>query len=49
MLNKTRSMILHHSKKISWKSINLNVKIGKTDIKKTKSYKYSGIVIERNV
>ena len=41
-------MILHHSKNISWKSIYLNVKIVKTDRKKTKNYKYSGIVIDRN-
>ena len=48
-LNKTRSMILHQSKNIFWKNIDLNVKIGKTDIKKTNSYKYLGINIDRNL
>ena len=32
-------MILHQSKNNFWKNIDLNVKIDKTDIKKTKSYK----------
>ena len=42
-------MILHQSKKRFWKNIDLNVKIGKTDIKKTNSYKYLGINIDRNL
>ena len=41
-LNKTRSMILHKSKSNFWKNIDLNVKIGKTDIKKTNDYKNLG-------
>ena len=48
-LNKTRSMILHQSKNNFWKNIDLNVKIGKTDIKKTNNFKYLGINIDRNL
>ena len=48
-LNKTRSMILHQSKNNFWKNIDLNVKIGKTDIKKTNNYKYLGINIDKNL
>ena len=48
-LNKTRSMLLHQSKNSFWKNIDLTVKIGKTVIKKTNSYKYLGINIDRNL
>ena len=48
-LNKTRSMILHQSKSNFWKNIDLDVKIGKTDIKKTNNYKYLGINIDKNL
>ena len=48
-LNKTRSMILNQSKNSFWKNIDLNVKIGKANIKKTNSYKYLGINIDRNL
>ena len=47
--NKTRSMILHQSKNSFCKNIDLNVKIGKTDIKKTNNYKYLGINLDRNL
>ena len=42
-------MILHQLKNIFWKIIYLNVKIGKTVITKTNSYKYLGIIIDRNL
>ena len=42
-------MILHQSKNCFWKNIDLNVKIGKTDIKKSNSYMYLGININRNL
>ena len=48
-ITETRSMILHQSKNSFWKNIDLNVKIGKTVITKTNSYKYLGIIIERNL
>ena len=41
-------MILHQSKNSFWKNIDLNVKIGKTDVKKTNNFKYLGINIDRN-
>ena len=37
-------MILHQSK-----NIDINVKIGKTDIKKTNNYKYLGINLDENL
>ena len=43
-LNKTKGMILHQSKISFWKKIDLNVKIGKTVITKTNSYKYLGTI-----
>ena len=42
-------MILHQSKNSFWKNKDLNVKIGKTDIKKTNNYKYLEINIDRNL
>ena len=42
-------MILHQSKNSFWKNIDLNVKIGKTVITKTNSYKYLGIITDRNL
>ena len=39
-------MILHQSKNSFWKNVDLNVKIGKTVITKTKSYKYSITIID---
>ena len=48
-LNKTQSIILHQSKNSFQKNIDLNVKIGETDIKKTTSYKYLRINIDRNL
>ena len=42
-------MILHQSKNSFWKNIGLNVKVGKTDIKKTNSYKYLEINTDRNL
>ena len=48
-LNKTRSMILHQSKNSFWKNKYSNVKIGKTVITNTNSYKYLGIIIDRNL
>ena len=48
-LNKTRSMILYQSKKNFWKNNDPSVKIGKTDISNANSYKYLGIVIDRNL
>ena len=42
-------MILHQSKNSFWKNIDLNVKIDKRDIKKTNSYKYLGINLDRNL
>ena len=42
-------MILHQSKNSFRKNIDLNVKIGKTDIKKTNNYKYLGINIDKNL
>ena len=42
-------MILNQSKNSFWKNIDLIVKIGKTDIKKTNSYKNMGINIDRNL
>ena len=41
-------MILHQSKSNFWKNIDLDLKIGKTDIKKTNNFKYLGINIDRN-
>ena len=48
-LNKTRSMILYQSKNSFWKNKDPNVKIGKTVISNTNSYKYLGIIIDRNL
>ena len=42
-------MILHQSKNSFWNNIDLNVKIGKTDITKTNNYKYLRINIDRNL
>ena len=42
-------MILNQSKNSFLKNIDLNVKIGKANIKKTNSYKYLGINIDRNL
>ena len=48
-LNKTRSMVLYQSKNNFWKNKDPNVKIGKTVITNTNSYKYLGIIIDRNL
>ena len=42
-------MILHQSKNSFWKNIELNVKIGKTIIKNTDSYKHLGVILDRNL
>ena len=47
-LNKKRSIILHQSKNSFCKNIDLNVKIGKSVITKTNSYKYFGRITDRN-
>ena len=41
--------VLHQLKNCFWKNIDLNVKIGKTVIIKTNSYKYLGTIIDRNL
>ena len=41
-------MILNQSKK-NWQNIEFNVKIGKTIITNTDSYKYLGIILEINL
>ena len=47
-LKKTRSMILHQSKTVFVKNIDLNVTIGKIFITETNSYKYLRITKDRN-
>ena len=46
-LNKTRSMVLHQSKNCFWKNIDLYVKIGKTVITNTNSYRYLGRIVDK--
>ena len=42
-------MILYQSKNSFWKNIDVNVNIGKTVITNTNSYKYLGIITDRNL
>ena len=42
-------MHLHTVKNYFWKNINLNVKRVRTVIKKINSYRYLGIIIDRNL
>ena len=49
-LDETRSMLLHQSKNSFWKNIDLTVKIGKKNKKKTTNiYKYLDTIVERNL
>ena len=42
-------MILHQSKNIFLKNIELKIKIGKTVKTNTDSYKYLGIILDKNL